>query len=408
MKHHMIQEGDSIHVRVVKLPRPNVSKGDAIKIQPHSKAFYKMKGNDMALAMRLSNFTTLSEGEPIPIIDTNTGKEHLVQVVETNPTHAVCIHVLPGQEMDLLYDVVSPPDETLKPIEKDEFDKMDEDIDDDLKEKDEPIIEEPKLVVPERKVVKKEEKQPLAEDEIECSNCKKNVKKSNQIHFIQCARNNTLCKKCNTVYKNSEDEKKKHESDFHGEIECPKCHKKVEKFKLEDHEFDECEERIVRCSVCSEGIYFKNKDTHEKECATKTVFCKKCKKDILKKDFSQHPSQCKPKEEKKEVIKSKESSPIEDHHFDQDFENSAQKETKSVLPSFLQNIFGKKKPPKNDNNTNFKQPIEKNIEIQQFGNNYSCPLCQFPGMSKEQFIDHLFTTHSDDHQAMGIVQSLMN
>jgi len=128
MKHSLINDGDLIELRCVILPRPNSKQGHFIKIQPHSKSFYAVKGNDLALSQVLSNFTTLAEGQTVAVPDPVSGKEHLVQVVETEPTAAVCIKVNPGEELDLLYDVVSPFDEKLKKIEKDDFDEQGEDL----------------------------------------------------------------------------------------------------------------------------------------------------------------------------------------------------------------------------------------------------------------------------------------
>lgn len=335
MKHSLINDGDMIELRCVSLPRPNAKEGHFIKIQPHSKAFYSVKGNDLALSQVLSNFTTLAEGQTVPVIDATTGKEHLVQVVETEPTAALCIKVNFGEEIDLLYDVISPFDETLKKIEKDEFDETEgeELIPQEKKTKivKKIIKKKVKKTKKEKRLKPKPEKQKLGDDEQECGNCKKGVKKSNQMHFLQCARMNYFCNKCETIIRNDPTEKKKHE-----EV----CKGKEDEYEEVDIEYEEEIEEEIEEEV-EEVVP---------------------KKDIIENFDTMIP-------ETKETRKSGGSG------------------------GFFSNLFG---------------GFGAKKEVKKVENENECPLCSFPGMSKEQYIDHLLSTHSDDPTGQQILQSLFN
>lgn len=77
-------EGAKVDVRCVKLKQ-----GSKVKIQPHSKEFYKIEDHKTVMENSLLNFATLTEGQSIPIF---YKKEiHLVAILETKPERAVSV-----------------------------------------------------------------------------------------------------------------------------------------------------------------------------------------------------------------------------------------------------------------------------------------------------------------------------
>jgi ubiquitin-protein ligase len=86
MKDLFLTEGTKIQARCVHLPTAT-----KLKIQPHSKQFYEIGDHKDVLEKALFNFSCLTEGQTIPITDTNTNKTYLIEVVETSPERAVSI-----------------------------------------------------------------------------------------------------------------------------------------------------------------------------------------------------------------------------------------------------------------------------------------------------------------------------
>jgi ubiquitin-protein ligase len=86
MKDLFLTEGTKVQVRSVVLPMAT-----RLKIQPHSKQFYEIQDHKSVLEKALFNFSCLTEGQTIPITDSNTNKTYLIEVVETLPDRAVSI-----------------------------------------------------------------------------------------------------------------------------------------------------------------------------------------------------------------------------------------------------------------------------------------------------------------------------
>jgi hypothetical protein len=78
MKSLGIKSGDAVNVRLVKLPI-----GKFVKFRPQSKEFYNIKDHKSTLENILTKFTTLTEGQLIPLRDDK--KVHIVEVLELQP-----------------------------------------------------------------------------------------------------------------------------------------------------------------------------------------------------------------------------------------------------------------------------------------------------------------------------------
>jgi hypothetical protein len=61
--------------------------------------FYKMKNTDIVLQNCLNPFTSLTEGQSIPITDGETSC--MLEVVELSPSNGVCIELGYGKYLDL-------------------------------------------------------------------------------------------------------------------------------------------------------------------------------------------------------------------------------------------------------------------------------------------------------------------
>lgn len=73
-----IKPGEVVNVRLVKLPI-----GKFVKFRPQSKEFYNIKDHKTTLENILTKFTTLTEGQLIPLRDDK--KVHFVEVLELQP-----------------------------------------------------------------------------------------------------------------------------------------------------------------------------------------------------------------------------------------------------------------------------------------------------------------------------------
>jgi len=77
-------EGAKIDIRCVKLKQ-----GSKVKIQPHSKDFYKIEDHKTVMEQSLMNFAALTEGHSVPIFYKN--EVHLVEILETKPERAISV-----------------------------------------------------------------------------------------------------------------------------------------------------------------------------------------------------------------------------------------------------------------------------------------------------------------------------
>jgi ubiquitin fusion degradation protein 1 len=79
-----IKEGSKCDIRCV-----NLEKGSFARLQPHSKDFYNIKNHKAVFEDVLRHFTTLTEGESIPL--RYGSKIYMVEVLELQPNSAVSI-----------------------------------------------------------------------------------------------------------------------------------------------------------------------------------------------------------------------------------------------------------------------------------------------------------------------------
>ncbi|GLT27130.1 hypothetical protein SLA2020_021560 [Shorea laevis] len=84
MKNLQLGEGDSVRLRSTSLV-----KGAKIKLQPHTMDFLEIKNPKAVLEHNLQNFCCLTAGDTIMI--THGTKSFYINVVETEPEHAICI-----------------------------------------------------------------------------------------------------------------------------------------------------------------------------------------------------------------------------------------------------------------------------------------------------------------------------
>ncbi|XP_041455860.1 TRAF-type zinc finger domain-containing protein 1-like isoform X1 [Lytechinus variegatus] len=119
-----------------------------------------------------------------------------------------------------------------------------------------------------------------------CTNCKEDIAEGNFImHEVHCRRNITLCKDCQEPVPRSEMEE--HFEEYHKPITC-KCGETVEKCKVEEHEKNECAQRIKHCEYCELELPFIQMAEHLNYCGSRTECCPKCQRYIQNRDRDQH------------------------------------------------------------------------------------------------------------------------
>ncbi|KAG2381345.1 hypothetical protein C9374_006334 [Naegleria lovaniensis] len=247
MKCLFIKEGVKLNIRCVSL-----NKGTYIKLQPHSKDFYKMQNHKALLENALRNFSTLNEGMSIPVVYGR--KTHFIEVLECEPDYSIC--VISDPYLDIKVDFAPALDFS----EEDE--KQAEKNDSTTK----PQVESSSTATAQPPVIIDNV------DMVECENCKRAVSKRTYVmHLPHCKRNVYNCAKCNQVVKLNERES--HEAQFHQECECTECHQTMDKSALEEHLTSECQFRIVICKYCDLALAFCDLHEHETTCGNQTIYC---------------------------------------------------------------------------------------------------------------------------------------
>ncbi|XP_074641490.1 uncharacterized protein LOC141899217 [Tubulanus polymorphus] len=130
----------------------------------------------------------------------------------------------------------------------------------------------------------------MAENDIDtkfCVNCKREIAASNFImHEVHCKRNIVLCPHCDEPYPRIELDA--HIDDEHTDVQCTKCRKVMEKNMVENHEENECPQRIVQCEYCEIDIAYADLKDHLGYCGTRTEQCPTCDRYIMVKDQRIH------------------------------------------------------------------------------------------------------------------------
>eukprot|EP01080_Neovahlkampfia_damariscottae_P008949 gene8949-898_t len=269
MKDLMIEEGSLIDIRSVFLET-----GSNVVFRPHSKDFWKLQNPILSLENSLTPFSTLNEGQSIPIVGDN--QHFMVEIVKLEPSSSVYTYREQDQYLDLKisFETAFDMDDEIK--EKDEMIKEDS-LFFNIKRTDKKIDSS---VVIEEKIEKMNEEK---EDGIKCEFCRKLIPENGlTLHSLHCRRNNYICKICDGVIKVID--QKNHDENEHMKcntcnsiyysnfthscplkelVPCKLCDKKIEKYKLHDH-VKSCKETKEYCKNCGEEMD-KNHDCEDEE-----------------------------------------------------------------------------------------------------------------------------------------------
>lgn len=119
-----------------------------------------------------------------------------------------------------------------------------------------------------------------------CTNCKREIAEGNFImHEVHCRRNISLCKDCQEPVPRSEMEE--HFEEYHKPVTC-KCGETVEISKVEEHEKNDCVQRIMHCEYCELDLPFSQMAEHLNYCGSRTECCPRCQRYIQNRDRDQH------------------------------------------------------------------------------------------------------------------------
>jgi len=140
----------------------------------------------------------------------------------------------------------------------------------------------------------------------QCDNCKAWVPNHCfTIHSISCIRNNWRCSVCKKVIRkhlqkthlhceicsevfNSNTSLQKHKDLTHIQIECSKCHIKLDRDQYQLHSEIECIHRLQKCKYCEMMMPTYDKVEHESTCGSKSILCKYCGVPIARKKTTIH------------------------------------------------------------------------------------------------------------------------
>ncbi|XP_072547641.1 XIAP-associated factor 1 [Salminus brasiliensis] len=129
------------------------------------------------------------------------------------------------------------------------------------------------------------------EDLVQCSNCNKEVAKVNlPMHEVHCQRFLCLCPDCNEAV--PKDQLNEHKVEQHTVVRCKKCDMKIQRYKLPDHETDECSERPQSCEFCELELPLSALAEHTVTCGSRTERCPDCRQYVTLKDRTKHAQIC--------------------------------------------------------------------------------------------------------------------
>ncbi|KAM3615447.1 uncharacterized protein V6R79_002488 [Siganus canaliculatus] len=124
-----------------------------------------------------------------------------------------------------------------------------------------------------------------------CGKCQREVAEANfALHETHCSRFLCLCPDCGETVPTEQLEQ--HREEEHTEIRCSKCHKKMERCHLEDHEAEECVERLQSCQFCELELPWKELDEHQLVCGSRTELCRECGRYVTLRDQPNHALTC--------------------------------------------------------------------------------------------------------------------
>uniref|UniRef100_A0A3B3QHQ5 TRAF-type domain-containing protein n=1 Tax=Paramormyrops kingsleyae TaxID=1676925 RepID=A0A3B3QHQ5_9TELE len=108
-----------------------------------------------------------------------------------------------------------------------------------------------------------------------CAHCKKDVAAGNFVlHESHCRRFLSLCPDCGEP------------------VRCTQCKKKLERCRLQDHQENECEDRLQCCQFCQLQLPFRNLAEHISACGSRTELCPDCNRYVKLQDMDAHSTSC--------------------------------------------------------------------------------------------------------------------
>uniref|UniRef100_A0A3B5L810 TRAF-type domain-containing protein n=1 Tax=Xiphophorus couchianus TaxID=32473 RepID=A0A3B5L810_9TELE len=110
------------------------------------------------------------------------------------------------------------------------------------------------------------------------------------LHESHCKRFLSVCPDCDEAV--PKDQLSQHFEEQHTKVNCSKCNKKIERCHLEDHEAEECPERLQKCTFCELEVPWKQLEGHTVVCGSRTELCKDCGRYVKLSDQSEHSSTC--------------------------------------------------------------------------------------------------------------------
>ncbi|KAK5868220.1 hypothetical protein PBY51_009254 [Eleginops maclovinus] len=124
-----------------------------------------------------------------------------------------------------------------------------------------------------------------------CGQCHKEVAEVNfALHETHCTRFLVPCPDCQEmVHKEHLDT---HREEQHTLVKCSKCHQKMERCQLLDHESDECEQRLQTCQFCDLELPVKDLQDHDVVCGSRTELCMECGRYVTLRLRPGHASTC--------------------------------------------------------------------------------------------------------------------
>lgn len=124
-----------------------------------------------------------------------------------------------------------------------------------------------------------------------CGACHKEVAEVNfALHESHCKRFLSLCPNCDEAV--PRDQLSQHIEEQHAQVRCSKCNSKMERCQLEDHEAEECPERLQKCQFCELEVPWKQLQEHALACGSRTELCRDCGRYVKLSDQPEHSSTC--------------------------------------------------------------------------------------------------------------------
>ncbi|XP_038134401.1 XIAP-associated factor 1 [Cyprinodon tularosa] len=132
-----------------------------------------------------------------------------------------------------------------------------------------------------------------------CGACHKEVAEANfALHESHCKRFLSVCPDCDEAV--PRELLSQHREEQHSQVKCSKCNKKMERCHLEDHEADDCPERLQACQFCELEVAWRNLHEHAVACGSRTERCSDCGRYVKLSDQPEHKSTCSTADDKKD------------------------------------------------------------------------------------------------------------